>query len=212
MNQMTLTYEPVIEEICNFDWAALTTTELTAVAWAYYYFSVQFRENLEVMHREHPTDPMVQMLVREECATPNLSPFPGVAAPNEAMNHDDFMFRLLKLSPIDPTVQMAIESTGEMYLSQMRAMPDEIKVMSIASYECGGLESVFKSILWAQQWSTPLLAAFKHFLVKHIDFDSDPEAGHGALIKHIAPDQRIRPVWEAFRDLLVMAVPRFRNQ
>jgi hypothetical protein len=52
-----------------------------------------------------------------------------------------------------------------------------------------------------------LLAAFEHFLTKHIAFDSDPEAGHGALIKHLVPDDRIRSLWLDFRDLLVTAVP-----
>jgi hypothetical protein len=211
MNQMTPGYETVIDEITGFDWASVTAAELTAIAWAYYYFSVQFRENLQVMQQAHPEDAMVQSLVREECATANLSPWPDVAQPDEAMNHDDFMCRLLKLSPLDAAMQARLERTGENYLDDMRLMPADIKVMSIASYECGGLESVFKSILRAPDWSTPLLAAFRHFLLKHIDFDSDPEQGHGALIRHLAPDARVRPVWLAFRDLLVTAIPRFQT-
>ena len=63
-----------------------------------------------------------------------------------------------------------------------RRMDDKTRVMSIASYECGGLESVFRAILRAPDWNTRLLQAFRHFLVKHVGFDSDPEQGHGLLI------------------------------
>jgi hypothetical protein len=62
--------------------------------------------------------------------------------------------------------------------------------------------------LQAPHWDTPLLAAFRHFLVKHIDFDSDPDQGHGALVQHLVPDDRIRCLWVEFRDLLIAAVPR----
>ena len=33
---------------------------------------------------------------------------------------------------------------------------------------------------WCSLWGQPLLAAFQHFLLKHISFDSDPDEGHGA--------------------------------
>ena len=48
MDEVTLGYESVVNEVCNLAWAALDRFQLTAVAWAYYFFSIQFRENLEV--------------------------------------------------------------------------------------------------------------------------------------------------------------------
>ena len=86
-------------------------------------------------------------------------------------------------------------------------MDHHVKAISLASYECGGLEAVFKAMLRAEDWGTPLLAGFRHFLEKHIDFDSDPKEGHGALIQHFIPDHRARAMWVAFRDLLLVAVP-----
>jgi hypothetical protein len=41
-------YEQVIDEICDLDWADLDEEDLIRVAWAYYHFSVQFRECLEI--------------------------------------------------------------------------------------------------------------------------------------------------------------------
>ncbi len=74
---------------------------------------------------------------------------------------------------------------GEAFLARSRRMDDKTRVMSIASYECGGLERVFRAMLRAPDWNTALLQAFRHFLIKHIGFDSDPEQGHGLLIRHI---------------------------
>ncbi len=53
----------------------------------------------------------------------------------------------------------------------------------------------------------PLLRGFRHFLSEHIRFDSDPAQGHGALARHLRPDDRILPLWRAFRDLLIACVP-----
>jgi hypothetical protein len=86
-------------------------------------------------------------------------------------------------------------------------MDDRVRAMSISSYENGGLEAVFTAMLRCQYSDTPLLKAFRHFLLKHISFDSDPDEGHGALVRHIAPDDQIMPLWAEFRDLLVKSVP-----
>jgi hypothetical protein len=204
---MSTSYKTVIEEICGFDWAALDQTQLSAVAWAYYYFSVQFRENLQVAVSLYP-DPQLQRLAAEECATDNLSPWTGVAGPGEKLDHDEFMRRVLRLSPFDRRLQAVIDAAGQHYLSKARQVDDQTRAMSIASYESGGLESVFRSILQAEQWGTPLLQGFQHFLVKHVGFDSDPDEGHGSLIRHLNPDDRIRCLWLYFRDLLVTSVPR----
>jgi hypothetical protein len=208
VDDLTLSYKPVIEEICELDWAELDQAQLTAVAWAYYYFSIQFRESLEIAFMLYPHDPQLKYLVSEECDTDNLSPWPDVAAPDEKLNHDEFMKRVLTLSPIDDGVRTSIKIAGQHYLSRTRQAADHIRAMSIASYEDGGLESVFKAILQAKRWDTPLLMGFRHFLEKHIYFDSDPCQGHGALVRHLLPDDRIRCQWVEFRDLLVTSVPR----
>lgn len=205
MDEMTSGYKPVIEEICGFDWTTVTTSQLSAVALAYWFFSIQFRESLYCAYSMHPDDGQLQSLVREECDTDNLSPWPNVAAPGEKMNHDEFMRRVLALSPIDPVLQTTIEAAGHRYLARTRQLDELTRAMSITSYECGGLESVFKAILQAPTWNTPLLAGFQHFLRKHIMFDSDPNLGHGALIQHLVPDDRIRVLWVEFRDLLMVA-------
>jgi hypothetical protein len=90
---------------------------------------------------------------------------------------------------------------------RMRDQDEHARAMSIASFEDGGLERVFTAILTCGCWDTPLLQAFQHFLVKHIEFDSGPDDGHGALARHLKPDERILPLWEGFYSLFVDSVP-----
>ena len=77
--------------------------------------------------------------------------------------------------------------------------------MSLSSYEDGGLERVFGAMLTAQDWDEPSLGAFRHFLVEHIKLDSGE---HGGLCRHLVADDRILPLWEAFRNILIAAAPR----
>jgi hypothetical protein len=119
------------------------------------------------------------------------------------MNHDEFMRRLLQLSPIADGRHSRLEEIGQSYLTSVRRMDLETRALSIASYEDGGLEKVFTSFLRAERWKGPLLQAFRHF----VRFDSDPDQGHGALSRHLKPDDRILPLWEGFKQLVLDAVP-----
>lgn len=205
-------YEQVIDEICDFDWVNLSPTELTNVGWAYYYFSTQFRECLEVARSPYPDDDRLVQLDRGERDTDNLSPWPRVAKPGEKMHHDEFMRRTLELEPISDDRRRGLVATGQSYLTKVRSLDANVRALALASYEDGGLERVFEAILKAQDWSGPLLQAFQHFLVQHIKFDSDPDQGHGALCRHLTPDDRILPLWVEFRQILVKAAPELRSQ
>jgi hypothetical protein len=201
-------FQSVIDEISLLNWGSLSEDQCIDVAWAYYYFSVQFRENLEIAREIFPDDAQLALLAREECATDNLSPWEGVAAEGEKMDHDEFMRRLLLLAPIDASRQRKLEAVGKAYLATVRSMDHRTRAVSIASYEDGGLEQVFHAMCRMVVATDPALRAFRHFLLEHIRFDSDPDGGHGALSRHLSPDDRILPIWRAFRDLLCDCVPR----
>jgi hypothetical protein len=201
-------YKEVIDEISTLRWNILTSQEMACIAWAYHFFSIQFRENLEIARALHPFDGKLKDLEREECDTDNLSPWPGIAGVGEKMNHDEYMRRTLEILPIDPSQSQHFMSVGERYLEYVRGIDDVSRALSIASYEDGGLEKVFRAILTFDRWDNALLRAFEHFLSEHVRFDSDPEQGHGELSRHLKPDDRVLPLWEAFKDILVNCVPR----
>src|SRR5262245_25252054 len=203
-----LAYEQVIDDICDLNWIDLTEEDLINVAWVYYYFSVQFRENLEVARNLYPDDDRLRQLDQGGRNTDNLSPWPGVAAIGERMNHDEFMRRTLTLTTISGSRRRELAALGQAYLTKIRTMDDDSRASAIASYEDGGLERVFRAILKAPHWSNPLLQAFKHFLAEHIRFDRDPEQGHGALCRHLTPDDRVHALSAEFGQMLVRAAPR----
>jgi hypothetical protein len=175
------------------------------IAKAYYYFSIQFRENLEIACDLFPDDPLLQKLREGECATANLSPWPGIAEAGEKLDHDEFMRRVLVQHPVGGDT--GLTTLGETYLALTRNLPDETRAASIASYEDGGLSSVFTAMLRAPDWQGDPASGFRFFLRKHIEFDTDDDNGHGSLSRHLVVDDRILPLWLAFRDLLVAAVP-----
>ena len=183
-------YQQAIDEICNLNWTKLTEEDIIRVAWAYYHFSVQFRECLEIARKMYPDDERLLQLDHGERNTDNLSPWPGVAATGEKINHDEFMRRTLELAKIPETGRIVLSDIGKKYLKAVRAIDPKIQALALATYEDGGLERVFRAILTAPNWNGPLQQAFKHFLAEHIRFDSDPDQGHGALCRHLTPDDR----------------------
>jgi hypothetical protein len=204
-------HEQVIDDICGLNWINLTEDDLINVAWVYYHFSVQFRENLEIARNLYPDDDRLRQLDHGERDTDNLSPWPGVAVSGERMNHDEFMRRTLDLTTIPESRRRSLAAIGQSYLNRVRAIDDNVRALALASYEDGGLERVFRAILTAPHWNDRLLQAFKHFLTEHIRFDSDPN-GHGALCRHLTPDDRISPLWSEFRQMLVKAAPRLMDK
>ena len=206
---MDLSYKRVVSEICQLHWARLTVDDLTDVAWAYYYFSIQFRENLEIATALYPDDSRLRRLIAEECETDNLSPWPGVATEGEKLNHDEFMRRLLNLNPVDAARRENLMKIGRSYLTDVKKFKQLTRASSIVSYEGGGLEQVFRAVLNAECWDSLLLQAFKHFLIEHIiRFDSDSLRGHGSLTRHLSSDYQIVGLWIAFKRLLVLSVPK----
>jgi hypothetical protein len=198
-------FEAVIDDICGMQWQALTAGELMQTAKAYYYFSIQFRENLEIACRLYPADPLLQKLREGECDTDNLSPWPGVAEIHERLDHDEFMRRLLSFQTIARDDE--VSEIGQAYLATVRSLNDTVRAASIASYEDGGLARVFNAILRAREWQGAGLGAFKFFLERHIEFDTADCGGHGALARNLVLDNGITPLWSSFRDMLAAAVP-----
>lgn len=205
----TFAYPAVIDEICGMRWETLGADEVMQVAKAYYYFSIQFRENLEIACRLRPGDALLQKLTEGECDTDNLSPYPGVCTAGEKLNHDEFMRRLLAFQPIE--CDHALSLLGEAYLECTRSLADLPRAASIASYEDGGLSRVFGAMLRAPTWEGAGPLAFRFFLEEHIRFDTDDGEGHGALSRHLPVDDAILPLWTAFRDLLLAAAPRLES-
>jgi hypothetical protein len=200
-------YNEIIEEVCSLSWAGLSKEELISVAWIYYYFSVQFCENVGIARALYPDDERLEALDRGERNTDNLSPCAGVVAVGEKVDHDEFMRRTLLLSPLEETQRRRLMSIGQSYLEKIRAFDDQTRASSLATYEDGGLEKLFRNILRAKHWDDPTLQAFKHFLIGHIQLDGNPCEGHGALCRHLLPNAHVHELWIAFKESLIAGAP-----
>jgi hypothetical protein len=201
--------QEIIGDICNMRWEGLDHEDILRVAHAYYFFSVQFRENLEIACGLLPNDLRLCELHRGECRTDNLSPWPGIARAGERLDHDEFMRRLLALRPIDDGGYL--DTIGEIYLNRVRRVDDAARAASIASYEDGGLSRVFSAMLRAPDWNGAPQQAFRFFLEQHIRFDTDDDGGHGSLSRHLVSHDDILPLWAAFREILATAVPQLSH-
>jgi hypothetical protein len=157
----------------------------------------------------YPSDQNLISLREGECDTDNLSPYPGIAEKGEKMNHDEFMRRIVESASLDQAARKRVDSLGHEYLAEVSRKDPLTRAMALSSYEDGGLEAVFRAILKAPDWNEPSLGAFRHFLVEHIKLDSG-EDSHGSLARHLVADDRILPLWEGFRNLLIAAAPRLR--
>ena len=104
--------DDVVQEICGLSWHDLSLDDLIGVAWSYYYFSISSVGDLEIACRLYPNDDQLHELDRGERDTDNLSPYPGVAAAGERVNHDEFMRRTLNLSAIDDNRRRRLEAIG----------------------------------------------------------------------------------------------------
>src|SRR6516165_2160988 len=150
-------YQRVVEDICKLRWVTLTQDDMISVAWVYYYFSVQFRESLEIARNLYPDDDRLRNLDQGECDTDNLSPWPGVASVGERMNHDEYMRRALALLPHTAALAPSFERIGKRYLAVTRCQPSLVRVAALASYEDGGLERVFTAMLTFAHWDNAVL-------------------------------------------------------
>ena len=199
-------FQLAIAEIASLNWRGLDRDELLMTCRAYYYFSKQFVDAVHIACDLYPTDQNLIALRQGECETDNLSPYPGIAEQGEKMNHDEFMRRVVESASLNQAARERVDILGREYLAKVGHMDSLTRAMALSSYEDGGLETVFRAILMAPDWSEPSLGAFKHFLVEHIKLDSG-DGSHGSLCRHIVADDRILPIWVAFKDLLVAAAP-----
>src|ERR1700722_3932069 len=150
--QIPSRYQRVIDEISNFNWRGLRREELMMACRAYYYFSKQFVDAVDIACGLYPTDQNLISLREGECDTNNLSPYPGIAEKGEKMNHDEFMRRVIESASLDQTARKRVDNLGREYLAEVSRMDPLTRAMALSSYEDGGLEAVFRAMLTAPDW------------------------------------------------------------
>jgi len=113
-------FEKVIADICDLNWSGLSQDDVTNVAWVYYFFSVQFCENVGIARALYPEDKALEELDRGERDNRQSLSIPGVVVVGERVDHDEFMRRTLQLTPIEESRRRRLEAIGAAYLEKVR--------------------------------------------------------------------------------------------
>ena len=126
------------------------------------------------------------------------------------MGHDHFLKRIIDKQPITDDKKQFLSELGNTYLTQLSEMSDELKSMCLVSSEDGGSKAIYQQMIKSPEecWTSPTMKAFKHFLNKHIAFDSNEgdSCGHGALVRKLGINDDVTPMLKMFADCLEKAI------
>lgn len=186
-------YKEVVKEIKELNWEALSSKELQELMYLSHVSAVEFAEALRIALQLHPDDPQLREMADGELETDNM-PYGDYTEPGD---HAAYLEHFLATYNITPSPYL--QAAGDAYLAATRQLSDEVRAMSIFSRE-EELHGIFGRILEATDWSAPGLEEYKNYLEQHIEFDSQ-EGGHDDLTKQFPVDDRVKPFYEARREM-----------
>lgn len=103
----------------------------------------------------------------------------------------------------------SVLKTCAAYREAISSLPDDIRTMSIFSRE-KELPDIFSQILTSPAWKNNLpihLKAFKFYLLKHIELDSE-EGGHGDLVGHHTITEDVNVFYRSRIKLYTDTIPK----
>ena len=190
------------------NWRRLSIGELIDVAWAYYFFSIQFRENLLIARELLPDDAQLEQLgSRRKGYGQFISLSRGCrrrGASGSRRVHAESV-----VADADRRASAAIASRRSARLISAKSAPLTVGQGPRASraMRTGVLRKCSGACCRPRIGRIPCSQGFKHFLEKHIEFDSDVENGHGGLCRHLPPNEGVRELWTAFKESLIQVAP-----
>lgn len=192
-------HKALVEQIKALPWESLDPQELQQLMYLAWIAAQEFAEALRIARRLYPKDENLKRMAAGELKTKNLD-FDGY---NKRGDHSEFLKNFLDKIGFQPDENL--RRHGEEYLEACRALNDKTRAMSVFSRE-EELSGIFARILQAQDWSAPGLEAFRYFMEKHIQLDSE-EGGHHDLTKGFPVDYHVQPFYRA-RLKMYEAIPR----
>ena len=186
-----MSYKNTIAQIKALNWEHMPASELEQVMLLSGYSATEFGESLRIALKLNPGNHALEEMAAGELNTDNLQ-FGTYARTGD---HADFLWHHIKQYGVDTRAPTTVRKAGEDYLTSVRALPDEVRAMSIFSRE-QELPSVFDRILQAPNWRTPALEAFKYYLERHIAIDSQ-DGGHADLVRNMPITETVSPFYRA---------------
>lgn len=113
----------------------------------------------------------------------------------QAGDHHEFLAHFLRKHGLLEKMQARFSKDVDAYMSACRSLSDEDRAMTVFSRE-DELSGIFARILDARDWSAPGLYAFKHYLSRHILFDTG-DGGHHDLTSDFPVNDNVLPFYTA---------------
>ncbi len=181
----------VVRQIKALNWENLSSDELVVVWYLSYVAAVEFAEALRLALRLYPDNPGLKAMAYGELKTRNLS----LDDFRAAGDHHEFLAHFLAKHDVTEQMERQLGEHAAAYLAACRSLSDDVRAMTVFSRE-EELSGIFARILQAGDWSAPGLYAFRHYLSRHIVFDSG-EGGHYDLVSDFPVDDQVLPFYEA---------------
>jgi len=197
---MVPSYKDIVAQIRSLPWKRLSPAELQELMVLAAYVATEFAESLRIALALFPKDKSFAAVSRGELQVNNLQ----FADYRKKGDHADFLWFFLKKHGILQQCSQSVHRHAEKYLKAVRALPPEIRAMSIVSRE-RELPGIFKKVLEAPNWNAPGLDAFNYFLRAHISLDSD-RGGHADMLMQHSVTEEVTVFYTA-RFNLYTAIP-----
>lgn len=191
LNDSQPEYKSVVERIKQLNWPELSSSDLTSVWYLSWVAAVEFAEALRIALDIYPQHRGLTLMARGELKTKNLRLEDFL----QAGDHYEFLEHFLKKYGVVERIDQSLVEHGERYLQACRKLSGYDRAMTVFSRELE-LSGIFERILEAPDWSAPGLYAFRHYLARHIQFDSSA-GGHHDLTSDFPVDDRVLPFYQA---------------
>jgi hypothetical protein len=188
-----MNYKNIVNQIMSLKWANLSEQELHVLVVFAGYCAREFAESLRIALELYPESEGLKKMALEELNTTNLQ-FEDYKGPGD---HADFLWHFIRKYNLVDGCGDAV-TFGEQYLARVRALPREVRAMSIFSREAE-LPGMFVRTLEAKNWSAVGLPSFRYYLERHIALDSADD-GHAALVSDFKLDDRLSDFYQARLD------------
>ncbi|MDR3440146.1 hypothetical protein [Telmatospirillum sp.] len=184
-------HKAVVREIKGLNWENLDGDDLQVVMYLSYIAAVEFAEALRLALDLYPSHEGLLEMAHGELKTKNLL----LDDYRDAGDHHEFLAHFLEKHDLTEPMRQRLGRHADAYLAACRSLDENVRAMTVFSRE-EELSGIFARMLDAEDWSYPGLYAFRHYLSRHITFDSG-EGGHHDLVSSFPIDDRVYPFYAA---------------
>ncbi len=190
---MDLEYKKVVGDITNLNWKSLEEPQLMRLMYLSRAAAVEFAEALREGLKVYKQDPDLQGMARGELKTDNLR----FSDYEKRGDHWEFLDHFLTKAGYTPDA--GLKDSANRYIETCRKMDSKVRAHTVFSRE-HELGAIFDAILQNEHWTTETLLAYRHFMERHIQLDTE-EGGHGDAVSKYPIDDSVLPFYQARLDM-----------